>query len=145
MFGSKKLNESNIKSDKIPFGSDFSIIGENMTIKGDITSNGNIRVDGRIEGSVTTKSKLILGVKGSIVGNASAKTADIEGVVDGELEISELLTFKSTSVMHGEVRVGNISIEQGAKFDAICKYNGLNKSQDKEVPTKQEANKTTSV
>ena len=118
------INQFNSKSDK-SMGGDFSIIGENMSIKGDINSNGNIRIDGKIEGNITAKAKIILGPKSFVQGNINAKTADIEGSVNGILEISELLTLKSTATVQGETKVGSIAIEQGAKFDAVCKYNGV--------------------
>ena len=95
-------------------------INEGTHITGDIDSKGFFRVDGTIKGNVTTPNKVVLGKKGLIDGTLTCDNADIEGTFTGKLLVKELLTLRSTAVINGEVKVGKLSVEPGATFNATC-------------------------
>jgi cytoskeletal protein CcmA (bactofilin family) len=118
MFGNKN---STILKKKSEF--DFSAmnkIGDGTSIQGDINSNGDIRIDGSIEGSVTCKGKMILGPSGNIKGDVTCANAEVSGNIKGNIKISELLNLKATSVVNGEISTGKLSIEPGANFTGTC-------------------------
>lgn len=100
-----------------------NLIASSTVIKGDITTDSDIRIDGKLEGSLVSKGRLIIGPTGSIVGDLTCKSAEIEGVADGKITISELLSLKSTSRLNGEVITGQLMIEPGAVFTGNCKMN----------------------
>ena len=113
---------SNAKSEKGPeFNpATVNIINSGTNINGDIVSNGDIRIDGSLTGTITSKSKMVLGQTGSVEGDINAQHADISGVVKGNIFVNELLTLKSTSKVFGDVVTKKIIIEAGAEFNGRC-------------------------
>ena len=97
-----------------------NIIGSGTKFIGDIDTNGDLRVDGIIEGNIVSKGKLVLGAGGSIKGTIKCSSAEISGVFDGKMEVSELLSLKSTSTFKGEMSINKLSIEPGATFVGTC-------------------------
>ena len=78
-------------------------IGKGTTIEGNIETYGNLRVDGRVVGNVVTKSKLVLGQTSQVDGNILAQNAEVFGEIKGKIEVSDLLTLKASSVIHGDI------------------------------------------
>ncbi len=95
-------------------------ITEGSSIKGDIVSDTNIRIDGSILGNITTSKKVVIGEKGKVDGILESENADIEGRFTGKITINETLTIKSTAIIEGEVIAGKLAIEPGASFNASC-------------------------
>ena len=58
-----------------------NLIGVGTTIVGDVTSSGDIRIDGSLSGSVNTKGKVVVGTTGMVEGNVNASNADVSGAV----------------------------------------------------------------
>lgn len=96
-------------------------------INGDINSNGFFRIDGTIEGNVTTPSKVVLGKSGNINGTLTCENADIEGSFEGKLNVSDTLTLRTTANIEGEVITGKLAVEPGATFNATCTMKGSEK------------------
>jgi cytoskeletal protein CcmA (bactofilin family) len=71
------------------------------------------------------EGKIVVGPNGSIRGNVVCKSADIEGYYEGKIQVTELLSIKGTATILGEVIVGQLSVEPGAKFSASCVMKGL--------------------
>ncbi len=97
-----------------------NIIGSGTKIVGEIETNGDLRIDGTIEGNITSKGKIVLGQAGSIKGTIKCSSAEISGVFEGKLEVSEILSLKATAYFKGEMNVNKLSIEPGAKFIGTC-------------------------
>lgn len=89
-------------------------------IKGDIESEGVIRIDGRLEGSLKTKSKLVVGETGIIEGDVVCENADVFGTIKGQIAVSELLSLKATAKLNGDITSGKLAIEPGAQFTGSC-------------------------
>ena len=102
-----------------------NIIGASTKIVGDIISEGDFRIDGKVEGNVKTSGKLIIGKDGHISGIIDCTNADIEGVVSGKLTCSGTLTLKATAVIEGEVFLEKLAVEPGATFNASCSMKGV--------------------
>lgn len=100
-------------------------IGPETTIKGDIISDGNFRIDGTLEGSINTKGKVVVGEKGLIQGEVFCQNADVEGTIKGKLQVSQLLALKATAKIHGDILVDKLSIEPGANFTGSCKMGAV--------------------
>ncbi|MDR3188910.1 MAG: polymer-forming cytoskeletal protein [Prevotellaceae bacterium] len=90
------------------------------TFVGNIVAASDIRIDGVLEGNVTTKGKFVVGETGHIKGDIICKTADILGRVNGKITASESLALKATANITGDVTVEQILIEVGAKFVGYC-------------------------
>ncbi|WP_299675281.1 polymer-forming cytoskeletal protein [uncultured Dokdonia sp.] len=103
-------------------------ISQGTNIVGDITSQGGFRIDGEVEGNINTPNKVVIGKTGVVKGSLICKDADIEGLVEGTMQVSNLLSIKSTARIEGEVTVGKLAVEPGATFNASCDMKGSLKS-----------------
>ncbi|MFV8377575.1 bactofilin family protein [Flavobacterium sp. LB3R33] len=95
-------------------------IVEGTTIKGDIISHADFRLDGNLIGNFQSGGKIVIGPAGSVTGDIVCKNADIEGKFDGKIQVTEVLNVKSKASIHGEVTTGKLSVEPGADFSASC-------------------------
>ena len=95
-------------------------IVEGTTIKGDIISQADFRLDGELIGNLQSGGKIVIGPAGSVTGDIICKNADIEGKFDGKIQVAEVLNVKSKSSIHGEVICGKLAVEPGADFSASC-------------------------
>lgn len=102
------------------FGGQPNRIEKNTKIKGDITSEADFRIDGKLEGNVTTSGKVVIGKDGYINGKVECVNADIEGKFNGELNVKDLLSLKSSAYIEGTVSVAKLAVEPGATFNAAC-------------------------
>lgn len=96
-------------------------IGNGTIIKGDIESNGDFRIDGELTGTIRTKGKVVIGSTGKVDGEIICQNADVEGIVNANMTVSELLTLKSTAKLNGDVATSKLAIEPGAQFLGTCK------------------------
>ena len=97
-----------------------NLIGVGTTIDGEVTSSGDIRVDGRLSGSINTKGKVVIGSTGIVEGNVNASNADISGELKGAISVAELLSLKSTAKLDGDIVTNKLAIEPGAAFTGSC-------------------------
>lgn len=105
--------------------SSANLIQSGTFITGDIQSNGNIRIDGTLNGTVNAGGKVILGPTGEIDGEIKCINADIEGRVTGMIQVKELLSFKATAVVSGEINTNKLAIEPGARFTGTCRMDSM--------------------
>ncbi|MCR4848477.1 MAG: polymer-forming cytoskeletal protein [Bacteroidales bacterium] len=97
-----------------------NLIGKDTVIKGDVESSGDIRVDGKLIGSLKSNGKIVVGQTGIIEGDIICKQADISGSVKGILTCEELTTLKSTSRVEIDMNTKQLCIEVGAVFTGKC-------------------------
>jgi cytoskeletal protein CcmA (bactofilin family) len=97
-----------------------NIIGQGTSLEGNLSAAGNIRVEGRVVGSIQTKAKIVLSHTAVVEGNIIAKTAEIGGEVQGAVMVSGLLTLKPTATVKGEIMTSKLVFEEGAKFNGKC-------------------------
>ncbi len=89
-------------------------------IEGEVTSNGDMRIDGTLKGIIKTQGKLVIGPTGQINGEISCQNAEIHGIINGKITVTELLCLKATSKILGDIVIGKLSIEPGAQFSGSC-------------------------
>ena len=93
---------------------------EGTKLKGELSSPGNFRVDGEVDGNIRIEGKLIIGAKGLVKGTVMCKDAEIEGSFEGRLTVSGLLSLKSTSVIKGDAEFDRLMVAEGAKLYCTC-------------------------
>ncbi|WP_051203825.1 bactofilin family protein [Hugenholtzia roseola] len=98
-----------------------NIIGKGTKIIGDIITHGNIRIDGELNGNISSKSKVALGESAILNGNLQANHAEIEGEINGNIYVAEQLTLKAKSVVNGDIFALRMVMEPGAKVYGQCK------------------------
>lgn len=129
MFSEKKEKQIQV--------SERNVISKNTSIKGDIISEGDFRVEGNVEGTIQTAGRVIIGGSGSVKGKVTCNNADIDGKFSGELLVNNLLTLKATAQISGDVIISKLSVEPGAEFNATCVMKGSIKELKNEKATKE--------
>jgi cytoskeletal protein CcmA (bactofilin family) len=119
-----------------------NMLGAGTTIKGDIQSNGDFRIDGTLIGSISSKGKIVIGQTGHVEGEVNCSNADISGQVKAQLTVTELLTLKATARFTGEITTSKLSIEPGARFSGTCNMSEPNAVTKPEKPAPNDTTAT---
>ena len=109
------FNEEIIETTKIIKENSSLIIGEGATIKGEIVEENEITVQGNVDGDIQCKN-LIVGKTGSIKGKIKADSLNVEGSIEGEIIVKELLKLMSSSYVSGKISYGSLQINEGGKL-----------------------------
>jgi cytoskeletal protein CcmA (bactofilin family) len=93
----------------------LSFIGPEVLVSGDLTTDAQLHVDGRIDGNVRCQ-QLIQGAAGIVAGNIQADEARIAGTVEGQVNVRALFVEASARIM-GDIAYETISIDAGAQLE----------------------------
>lgn len=104
----------------ITTGAVYSILAPGARITGNISSEEDIRIEGYMEGDLTSKGKVILGPQSVLKGNLKCVNAEIAGLVEGDIEANEQLSLRGNSRVKGSLKTSNLVIEPGAVFNGAC-------------------------
>ena len=121
MFNAKTPETKPISVPTTSTSSAVNLIGAGTSIEGEISSDGDIRIDGRVKGTITSKSKVVVGSTGSVDGDIVCENADISGKVFGTIESEELLFLKASAYVEGDITTTKFVVESGAKFNGSCR------------------------
>jgi len=97
---------------------------EGTSIEGEVKSDSNIRIDGRMKGTLQVRGRLIVGATGLVEGDVHCQSCDIEGTVNGKIHCQDLLSLKATAKLTGDIHTKQLSIEPGAVFSGNCDMGG---------------------
>ena len=100
---------------------DVTRISKGASIKGDLVSVTDIRVDGTIDGTLYSQGKIVVGEPAQLTGSLYCTNLDFWGKMDGEVDRKDTLSLKSTSVVNGNIRVHKLQVEMGAQINGTCK------------------------
>jgi len=118
----------------------INFLGNGTTIRGDIKSNGDFRIDGHLIGSIHSKGKVVIGTSGKVEGEVICQNADISGNLDAKIVVLDLLTLKASARITGDIFTSKLAIEPGAKFTGSCNMNDIPK-EEFELPVVYEENR----
>lgn len=104
-----------------------TIIGPSIKVKGNFYGQGNIVIEGTVEGNVKTNNFLLIGDKAKIVANIEAKEAKVGGEVKGNIKVKGYLEILSTAKVLGDVEATLISVAKGAILNGKCTMITTNK------------------
>ena len=111
-------------------------------VKGDIITQGDIRIDGKVEGSLVSKGKLVVGNTGVIEGEVTCVTGNISGNIRGVVHVSEMLKVQATGKLSGEITYGKLTVEAGAELEGKLTISGRVKDISSSGQQKRSAEKT---
>lgn len=117
MFNTK--NKTDMQHEKTN-GGGATLIGAGTTLKGDISSNSDLRIDGTVIGNINSSAKIIVGNSGVVEGDITGNQADIVGKVSGNIRSKELLQLRGECVVSGNLYAGKLQIEPSATFNGQC-------------------------
>lgn len=101
-----------------------SVIAQGVEIKGDIISQGSLRIDGAVDGKLNIKGDVILGEKGRIKGEVKVENLIVAGRVEGNVVASGRFELTSNGYMKGDVTCNIITIEEGGVLDGSSRMVG---------------------
>lgn len=101
-------------------GNGTTLISSGTTIKGDISSNADLRIDGTIIGNITSSAKIVIGSSGVVEGDIFGNNADIVGKSSGTIKVKELLQLRGDCVVNGNIYAGKLQVEPTATFNGQC-------------------------
>ena len=122
-----------------------NLIGAGTVIKGNIKSEGDIRIDGSLKGTIISKGKVVVGSTGEVEGEIFCEYADISGTVKIKITVSEVLLLKPTAKLTGDIITNKLAIESGATFSGTCSMGAIVKDISKsgsELPDSTENGET---
>jgi cytoskeletal protein CcmA (bactofilin family) len=97
-----------------------TVLGVGSDFKGQVFAKGTIRIDGRIEGNVTSEEGVIIGDKGVVKGNVSAKSIILSGKVTGNVSSMKRLEITPSGQLQGDIRTPRLVIAEGVVFKGNC-------------------------
>ena len=119
-FFSKKDNVS------LDMQSISTLISEGCILDGNLKAPAFARIDGQVTGDVMVDEGLIIGEKGSILGNIITKEMVVYGIITGNLQVTSL-EIKATGKISGEIRTQTLQVENGAVYNGSLSMTQNNK------------------
>lgn len=126
MFRNDKAQETMTKPNEPVSPGKINSIMEGTSIEGEVRSDSNIRIDGKVKGTIHVRGRLIVGATGLVEGDVHCQSSDIEGTVNGKIACQDLLSLKATAKLTGDIHTKKLSIEPGAVFTGNCNMGGGN-------------------
>src|SRR6056297_1344231 len=115
----RDMAKTNVENDS----NAINIIGVGTEITGDVNTNGDIRIDGFLSGNIFTEGKLVVGETGKIKGEVHCKNTEVLGMIEGKIQVKELVTLKASARIYGDIVTQKLSIEPGSLFTGNCNMN----------------------
>lgn len=119
----KKASAPSSISSSTPSSANNSLVA-GTTVEGTIHTENDIRIDGRLTGTLTSKGKVIIGPTGHIDGEVTCAQAVIEGAFTGKLVVTELLNVRETATINGDIKTEKLLVQAGAMFNVSCSMGG---------------------
>lgn len=111
IFGGSQIPDTTDRINRIIAGTE---------INGDLTSDSNIFLEGQVNGNISCAGRVMIGASGKINGNLVCVDAEIDGAMDGQLMVENLLVLRATARIKGDIQTMKLHIEEGAFFEGAC-------------------------
>jgi cytoskeletal protein CcmA (bactofilin family) len=105
------------RTDQIP----FSIIASDMTVIGDLETEGVVRIEGRVKGTVRVGAQVLVAAGATIEGDLHTQEAVIAGQVTGGIHATDRVELQGSAVVSGDILTPRIAIVEGAKVTGEVK------------------------
>ena len=92
-----------------------TLISSGTILKGDISSNNDLRIDGTVIGNVNSSAKIIIGTSGVVEGDITGNQADITGKVSGNIRAKELLQLRGECLVTGNLYAGKLQVRRSTR------------------------------
>jgi len=120
-------------------GSAKVVIGNGVSIKGEITNADEVQIDGNADITIVTDN-LVVGGTGDLKGTINSHNLDVWGKVDGELKVGGTLTIQEQGSVSGNIEYQNMQIKLGGKIKGDIKVSDkVKKISDVKPPKKDES------
>jgi len=99
-----------------PAPAGYSVLDAHIVVRGDLATEGTIRVDGRLEGNILRSDVVVVGSKASVTGNIVAREVVVAGSVEGNITAESRVELDSAAVVIGDIVAGSILTHEGAQI-----------------------------
>jgi cytoskeletal protein CcmA (bactofilin family) len=93
-----------------------SVLGAGARVRGRVSGEGDLRVEGQIEGDVTLSGELSIDEAGSITGDVDATSVTIAGALTGDVVARGIVTIRASAKVSGNMGGAEVTLEEGASF-----------------------------
>ncbi len=104
-----------VPPDPLPTG--YAVFDAQMSVEGDVETDGTLRVDGRVTGNIKRADIVVLATGASITGNVSAREVIIGGTIRGNVTAAQRVELLESGVVAGDIEAGAITIQEGGTVD----------------------------
>jgi len=101
----------------LPEPTGYSVIDEQLVIRGEITTEGTIRVDGRLEGRLHRADTLIVGANGVVTGDIEAREVNVAGTIEGNIVADARVEIQSSASVRGDIRSATLLLHEGSTLN----------------------------
>lgn len=91
----------------------FSVFDSHIAIVGDVETDGALRIDGRLEGSIHRADLIVVGEGASVIGDITAREVIVSGAVTGNIFAAQRTELQSTGIVAGDIRSAAILVQEG--------------------------------
>ncbi len=96
------------------------MIAADAFFEGTLKASSDVRVSGKIDGTLEVKGRAVVADGGHVSGEIHADNVDVAGTVEGTLVVDELLVLRSSARVEGQLKADRLVIEEGAIFHGEC-------------------------
>lgn len=110
---------------------------EGTVIEGEIKSSSDIRLDGNINGNISSSAKVVIGQKGKVEGEMHCQNGDVSGFVKGRVIAKDMLFLKATAHIEGDIIATKLVVEAGAIFNGTCRMGAIQMDNEQQLLAKK--------
>lgn len=111
----------------------LSIIAAGMSVTGDVETNGVVKIEGTVTGSILGARQVLLGRQGEIKGDVNAREVVLGGRVQGNVRASERVEIQATSVVNGDIVAKSIVVVEGGRINGAVRMDDAIESRQPEL------------
>ena len=95
----------------------MSVFGPTLRFKGELRAQEDLKIEGRIEGTIHHQQRIVVGAKGEVVAAVTAAAIEVDGKVQGDMHAKKSVKVSNSAVVRGNIRAPSVSITEGANFN----------------------------
>jgi cytoskeletal protein CcmA (bactofilin family) len=118
-WGAKRETTASVSTDQVE-----NVLGKSAHVRGDLKAEGAFRVDGTVEGSVESKSSIVIGESGVVRGDVKGRDVVVAGQVHGNIVCTGHLDIVASGRIEGDVDALSVRIETGGVFRGTSRMGG---------------------
>jgi len=126
------------KEEFVTTGVAETVVGTSVKLKGNLKSDGDITVDGSVNGEIKTKGTVNIGPNANIIANVHAKNVNVAGTVQGNVVATDRLSVSESGRIYGDIAANILAISAGALFSGKSTMSENIKSPEIELVVEKE-------
>ncbi len=108
------------KPEQLPPGG-LSVIAAGMTVRGDIESNGTVKVEGAVEGQIQARHQVLVAKGGTVQGDIDARESIVGGTVQGAIRAVERVEVQAGATVTGDITTRRIAVAEGGNLNGAIR------------------------